>query len=306
METKSLTRAAAREHIAASAISKRISDLEAAFNVLLFERRPTRLEPTPAAEVLLRHANTIQHNVEQLEAEMSDLSEGVRGTVRIAASIAVVTQYLPSQLKEFSRLHPGVIVELTDSLSPKAIQLVADGQADVGIFGDPFNAQGLRSLPYMSETLVAVLPPGHELLHHERLTLAQMLPHEFVCLRSGSSLSTLVSNAAAKLGQPINRRVQVSGHEAVCVMVEMGMGLAILPANWLQSHPAFAALQTRPLDEPWAERHLQLCFNDDKHTLNRPTQLMVEHLRARCADDDSMPPASEFGGDFKGDFRDAA
>ncbi|HEY4068809.1 MAG TPA: LysR family transcriptional regulator [Burkholderiaceae bacterium] len=299
METKSLTRAAAREHIAASAISKRISDLEAAFDLLLFERRPTRLEPTRAAEVLLRHANTIHRNVQQLEAEMSDLSEGARGVVRIAASIAVVTQYLPPQLRAFAALHPGVVIELTDTLSSKAVQLVVDGQADVGIFGDPFVAHGLRSLPYIVETLVAVLPPGHELLAQPRLSFADMIPFDFVCLRSGSSLNTLLVAAAERLGQSINRRVQVSGNEALCVMVEMGMGIGVLPAAWLESHPAFASLQIRPLDEPWARRRLHLCFNDDRHTLNMPTQLLVEHLRSRGEDDESSARPG-------GEFRDAA
>jgi DNA-binding transcriptional LysR family regulator len=280
METKSLTQAAAREHIAVSAISKRMSDLEAMLNLRLFERRPTRLEPTRAADVLLRHANTIRRNIQQLEVEMTDLSEEVRGTVRIAASIAVVTQYLPQQLRAFSALHPGVSVELTDSLSPHAIKLVADGQADIGIFGDPFVANGLSTLPYNEETLVAVLPAGHELLARPSLTFAEMLPFEFVCLRSESSMSTLLFAAAARLDQQIARRVQVSGNEAVCCMVEMGMGISVLPAPWLERHQkSFAGIETRPLDESWAQRHLHLCFNGDRHTLNVPTQLLVEHLR---------------------------
>ena len=281
METKSLTKAAAREHIAASAISKRMSDLEASFNLRLFERRPTRLQPTRAAEVLLRHANTIRRNIQQLEVEMSDLSEGARGTVRVAASIAVVTQYLPQQLRAFTALHPGVTIELTDSLSPHAIKLVTEGQADIGIFGDPFVAQGLCTAPYSEETLVAVLPCGHELLALQTLTLADMLPYEFVCLRSESSMSTLLVAAASRLGHPISRRVQVSGNEAVCCMVEMGMGVSVLPAPWLEKHQTFAGLETRPLNEPWARRHLHLCFNNDNHTLNMPTQLLVEHLRSR-------------------------
>ncbi|WP_158902170.1 LysR family transcriptional regulator [Burkholderia sp. L27(2015)] len=280
MEEKSLTKAAAREHIAASAISKRLSDFEQSMNIRLFERRPTRLEATPAAYVLLRHARTICQNVEQLQVEMSDLSEGIRGAVRIAASIAVVTQYLPQQLHAFSARHPGIVIELTDSLSPHAIQLVSEGRADIGIFGDPFVATGLRSLPYGEERLVAVLPVGHELLQNESLTLAEMLSYDFVCLRSESSLSTLLVNAAARLGQPINRRVQVSGNEAVCCMVEMGMGISVLPAPWLDKHQNFAGLVTRPLDEPWALRRLQLCFHDNPHTLNMPTQLLVEHLRS--------------------------
>jgi len=280
MDTKSLTQAAVREHIAASAVSKRMSDLEALLNLRLFERRPTRLEPTRAAELLLGHANTILHSVRQLEVEMSDLSEHVRGTVRIAASIAVVTQYLPRQLRSFSSRHPGVTIELTDSLSPQAIKAVTDGQADIGIFGEPFIAQGLSTLPYSEETLVAVLPFGHALSANASLTFAQMLPYEFVFLRSESSLSTLLLAAAAKLGLPISRRVQVSGNEAVCCMVEMGMGIAVLPAPWLERHPHFPGLETRPLTEPWAQRHLHLCFHGERNTLNVPTQLLVEHLRS--------------------------
>jgi DNA-binding transcriptional LysR family regulator len=279
MEEKSLTRAAAREHIAASAISKRLSDLEHTFNLQLFERRPTRLEPTRAADLLLRHARTIRQNVEQLQAEMSDLSEGVRGTVRIAASIAVITQYLPEQLRAFTARHPGIQVELTDSLSPHAIQLVTESQADIGVFGEPFVATGLRTLPYREETLVAVLPVMHELAQRTSMTLADMLSYDFVSLRGESSLNTLLTNAAARLGRPIKRRVQVSGNEAVCCMVDLGMGVAVLPAPWLDKHRTFAGLTTRALDEPWARRRLQLCFQDHHHSLNAPTRLLVEHLR---------------------------
>jgi DNA-binding transcriptional LysR family regulator len=280
MEEKGLAKAAQREHIAASALSKRISQLEDALAIKLFERRPTRLEATPAAYVLLRHARTIQHCADQLRVEMSDLSTGVRGTVRIAASIAVITQYLPQQLRAFTARHPGIVIELADSLSPQAIQLVSEGQADVGIFGSPFVATGLRTLPYSEETLVAVLPAGHELLARKSVRLADMLPYDMVCLRGESSLNTLVTQAAAKLGQPIKRRVQVSGNEAVCCMVEMGMGIGVLPEPWLARHPSFTALATLRLDEPWARRRLQLCFQDPHRTLNMPTQLLVEHLRA--------------------------
>ncbi len=281
METKSLTRAATREHIAASAISKRMSDLESAFDLQLFERRPTGLEPTRAAEILLRHANTIRRNIMQLETEMSDLSEGVRGTVRVAASIAVITQYLPRQLKDFSALHPGIQIELTDSLSPHAIQLVSEGQADLGIFGDPFIAHDLSTAPYSKEPLLAVLPKGHELLTLPTLKLTDMLPYQFVCLRSESSLNTLLMAAASRLGQTINRRVQVSGNEAVCCMVEMGMGISVLPLPWLERHATFPGVETRPINESWAQRELHLCFNRNNHTLNVPTQLLVKHLRSR-------------------------
>jgi DNA-binding transcriptional LysR family regulator len=279
MEEKSLARAAEREHIAASAISKRMAELEAVFNVRLFERKPTRLEPMAAAYVLLRHARTARQNIEQMQIEMSDLSEGEKGTVRVASSIAAITQYLAPHLKTFIARHPGIQVEISDSLSPHAIALVSEGKADIGIFGDPFVANGLRTLPYCEELLVAVLPAGHELLARRTLKLADMLPYDFVCLRQESSLNTLIVQAAARLGQPIHKRVQVSGNEAVACMVELSMGIAILPQAWLERHSGFAGISTRPLDEPWARRRLQLCYQDHDQMLHMPTQLLLQHLR---------------------------
>lgn len=279
MEEKSLARAAEREHIAASAISKRMAELEGAFNVRLFDRKPTKLEPLSAAYVLLRHARTVRQNMEQMQIEMSDLSEGVKGTVRVAASIAAITQYLAEQLKTFIARHPGIQVEISDSLSPHAIVLVSEGKADIGIFGDPFVAEGLRTLPYCEEMLVAVLPAGHELLERRSLKLADMLPYDFVCLRQESSLNTLIVQAAARLGQPIHKRVQVSGNEAVACMIELGMGVGVLPQAWLDGHSGFAGISTRPLDEPWTRRRLQLCYRDNDQMLHMPTQMLLEHLR---------------------------
>ena len=47
-ETRSITRGAAREHLALAAASKRLSDLETRLGVPLFERRARGVEPTAA------------------------------------------------------------------------------------------------------------------------------------------------------------------------------------------------------------------------------------------------------------------
>lgn len=49
-EERNLTRASQREAIAASAVSKRMHDLEEALEVALFERHPTGMALTPAGQ----------------------------------------------------------------------------------------------------------------------------------------------------------------------------------------------------------------------------------------------------------------
>ncbi|MBS0528904.1 MAG: LysR family transcriptional regulator, partial [Proteobacteria bacterium] len=65
-EEKNLTRAAAREGIAASAVSKRLNDFEIAFGITLFARLPKGMELTPAGETLLHHARVMLLNVEKI------------------------------------------------------------------------------------------------------------------------------------------------------------------------------------------------------------------------------------------------
>src|SRR6201997_5858013 len=80
-EEQNLTRAAQREGIAASAVSKRMNDFELAFGVTLFRRLSKGMALTPAGEALLHHARVTLLNVEKIAVELSEYSQGARGHV---------------------------------------------------------------------------------------------------------------------------------------------------------------------------------------------------------------------------------
>ena len=61
MEEQAIARAAAREHIATSAASRRLSELEAQLQVRLFERSNRGITPTAAAYTLLDLARSVLH-----------------------------------------------------------------------------------------------------------------------------------------------------------------------------------------------------------------------------------------------------
>src|ERR1700709_2652109 len=65
-EEQNLTKAAAREGIAASAVSKRMNDFELAFGVSLFARLSKGMAVTPAGEALLHHARVTLLNVDKI------------------------------------------------------------------------------------------------------------------------------------------------------------------------------------------------------------------------------------------------
>uniref|UniRef100_UPI0013D2C668 LysR family transcriptional regulator n=1 Tax=Enterobacter hormaechei TaxID=158836 RepID=UPI0013D2C668 len=84
---------AEREHIAPSAISKRIQDLEAEVGAPLFYRHARGMTATPAGETLADHASRLFENVNQMSADLSAFTTGERGQVRIHAHQSATVQH---------------------------------------------------------------------------------------------------------------------------------------------------------------------------------------------------------------------
>src|SRR5262245_9659528 len=84
-ECGNLTRAAEREHLAVSAISKRIAELEELVAVPLLQRYPRGVGLTPAGQSLLHHARQLLNQVDRMDAELGEFAGGAKGHVRLHA-----------------------------------------------------------------------------------------------------------------------------------------------------------------------------------------------------------------------------
>lgn len=276
-EEQSLAKAAEREHIVPSAISKRIADLEQTLKVELFHRQRTGLQPTPAGHALMHHARVLMRNVSQMESELVEYAQGVRGNIRIYANISALVQYLPGDLSSFLSLHPLVKVDLEEATSPVTIRAVADGMAELGIYGANIPAPGLTILPYRRDRLIVLVPRGHPLSQQESVRLAEVLPYDLVGVQKSSSIDTLVIKAAADLDMPVKLRIRVSGFDAVSRMVEAGLGVALIPDIIARNYMPTMAINAIKLDEVWAARQLNICVRD-MEALSGAAALLVQHL----------------------------
>ena len=120
-ELGSIGRAAEREFIAASAVSKRLSDLEATLDTPLLYRHTRGVDLTPAGESLLHHARSVLFSLEKMQGELSEYADGVRGHVRVHANISAIVQFLPEDLGAFIAANmPQVKIDLEEHLSHRS------------------------------------------------------------------------------------------------------------------------------------------------------------------------------------------
>ena len=276
-ELGSIGRAAEREFIAASAVSKRLSDLETAVDTALLYRHSRGVTLTPAGESLLHHARTVLFGLERMQGELSEYADGVRGHVRMHANISAIFQFLPEDLGAFAREHSQIKIDLQEHLSSDVLNAVHEGAADLGICYLALEHQGLQTRPYRQDQLVLITPQQHPLAQQESIDYADALPYDQVGLHSNSSINRAMRQAALRAGQSIRLRIRVTGLDAMCRMIDNGLGVGIMPRRAFELLHGAGQLACIPLRDPWAQRQLQLVARDFS-TLPQPARLLVEHL----------------------------
>jgi DNA-binding transcriptional LysR family regulator len=281
VEEGTIAAAAEREHIATSALSKRISELERLVGTPLLIRRARGVEATEAGRQLARGARTVLHNAESLADEIRDQASGVAGHVRLAANLSSITQFLPGDLARFTRQHPRVQIDLEERVSSVVTRLVLDNAADIGIFTSALDLQGLTVFPYRRDRMVLVLPAAHPLVGHRALAFADTLDHDHVGMHRGSAGNEMLMRAAAAANRPLRMRFQVTSYDAMIAMVKAGFGVGVMPGEAMALY-AGDGLATIALTDDWAARELKLCVRT-ADSLPSASRLLLEHLQTAAS-----------------------
>jgi DNA-binding transcriptional LysR family regulator len=261
VDAKSLSKAAEQSHIALAAASRRIALLEHRYGVQLLYRSSQGVEATPAGQALLLHARRMLEEAEKLRGDLSDYAKGAKGHIRIQANTSAITQFLPQDLATFATSYPDVKIELEESRSNEIVQALRDGAADIGVVMDGVPLEGLVSYEYRRDRLVAIVPRGHP-LRVRQATFEQLVKYDLVALDSSAAMMRLLADKALDAGQPLRLRVQVKSFEAVCKLVQAGMGIGVLPEAAALDFAPVLGLRLIRLIDAWADRLMYVCVRD--------------------------------------------
>ncbi|SDW39200.1 transcriptional regulator, LysR family [Variovorax sp. YR634] len=280
-ELGSIGRAAEREFIAASAISKRLSDLEATLGTTLLYRHARGVDLTPAGESLLHHARSVLYSLEKMQGELSEYADGVRGHVRVHANISAIVQFLPEDLGVFTRAHEAIKIDLEEHLSSEVIRAVQEGAADLGVCHVAGGVGELQSLSYRHDRLALIVPTGHALAAQGAIDFVDSLDFDHVGLHTNSSIYVAMHEAALDAGRSIKLRIHVTGLDAMCRMIENGLGIGVMPqrAFELMQNGIGRGLVSVALNDAWAAREIRLVARDFS-TLPVAARSLVNHLHA--------------------------
>jgi DNA-binding transcriptional LysR family regulator len=281
VEAGSITHGAERAHLALAAASARIKAMEVSLGAALLVRGRQGVVPTPAGQALLTHARGLLTDIDRLQSDLSVFAGGAVGQIHVMSNTNALTEFLPEALSAYLALHPGVSVDMEERTSDEIVGLVAEGAADLGIVAGTVDTGGLQTFPFRHDRFVAVVAASHGLSGRGSIGFAEVLEHDIVGLDRPSALTRFLSAKASRMGRVMRLRVQLRSFDAVCRLVECGVGLGIVPETTARRAKRGMDIAILPLEDAWAARDLTLCVRD-LDALAPFAQEFVAHLRSEA------------------------
>ena len=169
----SIRRAAERLHIAPSAVNRRLQDIEEELGTPVFDRLPRGMRLTAAGELFIGYVRSRAAELDQVRSLIEELRGLRRGTVRIAASQALVAAFLPAAVASFLRDHPLVDFKVDVADHVHALAALRAFETDlvliIGLAAEP----DLHVAGRAEQPLMAVMHCSHPLAGRRSVRLRE-------------------------------------------------------------------------------------------------------------------------------------
>jgi len=225
---RSMTEASLDLHVAQSAVSTAIAQLERGLGVQLFVRQRSKgLALTDAGEQLLRDARSLLAQVDEMTDTVRGRHYDVRGTLRLACFVTLAPFVLPRLISRVKEQHPRLRIEIIEADVDGTVDLLLNGTVEAAIAYDFSRHHDLTFDHLYTAAPHAILPRDHPLAQHEAILLKELDGQDLVLLDIPHSREYFLGMLEAAGVEP-QIRYSSRSYETVRSLVARGEGYSIL------------------------------------------------------------------------------
>jgi DNA-binding transcriptional LysR family regulator len=229
----SFSEAARRLHVAQSAISQTVVDLEEEIGVKLLQRTHHSVQLTAAGNAFLREAAEILNRAERAIKTAQSAASGEIGLISIGFILTATSPFLPGLIATYRSRFPQVTIELHEMTPAQQLEAMDDRRINLG-FTRPLPAKRAREFhveELFDDRLCIALPPTHALAREKVVDLLGLAGEPFVQFhRQGAPM--LYDEAMAtcrRAGFSPNVMYEPDVMNSVIFLVESGLGVSLVP-----------------------------------------------------------------------------
>ena len=259
----SLTRAAEKLHISHSAVSQSIKQLETQLGVTLFIRQHSGVELTEQAGKLI--ADDVEKGIAHLDSvefKLEELSKSAKGFLRIGASETIFQYILSEKIVKYSKLYPGVRIELISDVSPKIIELMKADKCDIGFLNLPINEDEKIRIVNSIATLHDIFIAGqaYDFLKDKVLDLKSLSEYPFMLIEHNTIARDAFERYIKIHGVDLQPAVELNNWGFMKQLVVDGMGLGCIPREYAKNKLRSGSLIELNVEPPMATRSVGMAL----------------------------------------------
>ncbi|MFJ7725916.1 LysR family transcriptional regulator [Neobacillus sp. NPDC097160] len=272
-----VTEAAHALHVAQSAVSRQIVNLEAELGVDLFIREGRNVKLTPIGALFLEQMQQAMKLIDNAKREVEEFLDPETGTIRIGFPSSLAAYTLPTAVSAFRERYPHVKFQLHQGSYQSLIDGVGKGDFNLALLGPvPKKEKKIKGTTLFTENIVALLPHTHPLATKCILALSELREDSFVLFPNGFILREIIVHACAQLG--FEPKVSFEGEDidAIKGLVSAGLGVTLIPEITLIDSLPRSTVKI-PITEPNVTRTVGVIIPSERELL--PTEkLFYEFL----------------------------
>lgn len=289
VDSKGLSRAAEHLHVAQSALSRQLAELETELGVKLLLRSRNGVTTTEAGKVFYEYARGILKQIADAREAVLRSSDTVVGSVVVALPQSVAATLALPLMRAVASRYPNVLFHLNEELTGNMIDQLLGGRVDVAIFTDTMPARDIAFVPLAEEAFVlmhAPRDPSAPAPGDVSLDVATARPLVLPSPQHGHCTRWVVDEALKRAGRPPQRvAAEINSVYVLKSAVEAGIGPSIMPLGLAQREVEEGRLIAHRIAAADMARTLGLCTSrhlpetNARHAICR---LMGDVVRQLC------------------------
>jgi LysR family transcriptional regulator, carnitine catabolism transcriptional activator len=229
-ETGSFRRTAAQVHLSQSAVSGVVARLEESLGTRLFDRTTRSVHLTAAGQVFVEQAKLLNAQTQEAVQRVQHITQIQSGKVSMAALPSLAATVVPRVMARYAEQHPSIALQLHDTLSGPAFDLVRAGTVDFALTAANPDYADLDYTPLSADGFVLLIPLNHRLAKGKTpLSWLQVAELTHISMPLPASVRQYTNAAFIEHRIAFHPRYEVEHIATIHAMVKAGLGVAALP-----------------------------------------------------------------------------
>jgi LysR family transcriptional regulator, transcription activator of glutamate synthase operon len=242
-----------------SALSKHIKNMETELGVPLFDRTTRQVSISKFGQLLLPYARQITELQDKYTAILKSSLETDHETLTLGSIYGLAQYKITDVLVNFKKTHPQSTLNVLQASSKDLTEMLRQRKCELAFIRDidDVNNEFVKA-PYVTDTIVAVLPITHPLAGQKTIPLRMLADENFVLAVPGTMPYKLSIKACEQSG--FEPRVTYNDPELEnhvdLVIKGMGVSLALKQLVLYHSNPNIAIVDISPS----VSTQISLCY----------------------------------------------